>query len=450
MRSLRWSIAADAAICAALFLVSAVTLLRATDTTPFHGDESEWINASRYFKYLVLDRDVSGPVWQPSFITRDQPPFGRYLIGATLWALGNDPMAVNRAYAWSKDRATNEQEGRVPGPHLLQPVRRMMAVLGAASIVGLYLAGRLLEGPITGSVAALLVLVSPLLQLHFSQARTEAPLALLTSIALAGTLIAARRWESAGRLPRAVWLVGVALGLALSTKLTAALGIIATCGYGALAAVREATAGRRGAGRITLWSVVTGAVALGVFVAVNPFLWRDPVGRTYSMLEQQRNIMLEQGQQFGNPAPADLAARAQLVVRRTFVANSTPAFDLGLPPDGEPLVQRTFLDLPAPWGLSLELVLATMGFLVVCWRAAESWWGVDRLGPDVALLCWLVAYFVGITGNLSLDWPRYYVPTAFLGSLLIGLGLATLLQAVVSFMDSRTSIRLRLGLRTSA
>jgi hypothetical protein len=49
------------------------------------------------------------------------------------------------------------------------------------------------------------------------------------------------------------------------------------------------------------------------------------------------------------------------------------------------------------------------------------------------LLWWLTAYWLGIGVNLSLDWPRYYVPTAFFGSILIGLGV----QAIIALVAGR-------------
>jgi 4-amino-4-deoxy-L-arabinose transferase-like glycosyltransferase len=428
-------------IAAAIFFAAAVTFLRAAQTAPFHGDESEWINASRYFKYLFLDGDISGQVWRPSFITRDQPPLGRYLIGAVVWAVGNDPLAVNRSYAWDKDRATNEREGRVPGPRLLDPVRRTMAVVGAASIVVLYVAGRILEGPITGAVGALFVTASPLVQQYFAQARTESLLALFSGLALIGLLVAARRFQAEGDPGRLTWLTGLALGLALATKLTAALAVVGVGVYGALAALNRWSSGLPEMRRIVIWTTLALVLTAVVWIGSNPFLWGDPIGRTVSMLVQQQRIMEEQGVDFGGAVTANPLARARLVVERTFVENATPTFDLGLPPGGPPVFEPTFLNIPAPAGISLELALAAVGIVALLWRAAASWWRGNRPGVETAFLCWLVAYFAGIAANLSLDWPRYYVPTAYFGSLLIGLGAAMLYRAVATFARDPSGVR---------
>jgi hypothetical protein len=243
-------------------------------------------------------------------------------------------------------------------------------------------------------------------------------------LALVLVLVVARRFQDDGTIRRVAWVIGPLLGLALATKLTAALAIIAVCCYGAVAGLARWPRVRSEATRLLVWAVATGALASVVWVVVNPFLWGDPVGRTWSMLEQQQSIMVEQGAQFGNPVEVSFPERVGLLVYRTFVENSTPAFDAGRPPGSDPLLRRTFSELPAPFGVSLELVLATIGLGVLLARVGRVWRAGERRGTEHALLWWLGVYVVGIAANLSLDWPRYYVPTAFFGTALIGLGVA--------------------------
>src|SRR5215212_7650796 len=88
----------DALLAISLFLVASAVFLHAAETVPFHGDESEWIGAGRYFKFIFLDHDVSSSVWRPSWLNRDQPPIGRYVIGSITWATGTNPSQLNRTY----------------------------------------------------------------------------------------------------------------------------------------------------------------------------------------------------------------------------------------------------------------------------------------------------------------------------------------------------------------
>jgi len=423
MRRRSFGALGDAALGSALFALALVVFLRATATTPFHGDESEWISAGRYFKFVAIDHDVTSGVWRPSWDNRDQPPIGRYVIGGVVWASGGDVGNLNKTYAWDKDLEANRREGRVPGPELLQPVRNAMALFGALSVLGLYVAGRLLDGPLAGAVAALLVTSSPLVQTYFSQARTEGLLAALTSAALVAVIAVARRFERDGLVPRAAWATGLLLGLALATKLTAALAIIATGAYGLAAMLRLIATRRDEAVRIGAWTAATLAFAALVWVAVNPFLWPDPIGRTWSMLDQQSSIMVEQGEKFGGAIDDGIGGRVLLVAYRTFVENEIAAFDANLPPGSPPLVRPSMLGLTGA-GVSVELLLALAGCVLVVGRAASGWIASERPGSAMALLCWVLAYWLGIAANLSLDWPRYYVPTACIGSLLVGLAVS--------------------------
>jgi hypothetical protein len=431
---------ADVLVAGALFLLAVTVLLRAAETVPFHGDESEWISAGRYFRFVFLDHDVSSQVWRPSWLNRDQPPLGRYIIGGIVWASGTDPDKVNRTYAWERDYETNLREGRVPDPSILMPVRRTMAVVGAVSIVLLFVAGRIVGGTVVGAVAGLVATSSPLLQSYFVQARTEALLALFSTVALVLLLAFARRYQQRGGLPNVGWWVGPILGLALATKLTAALAIVGACAYGGSAALARLGKAPREAARVIAWSAATGLLATGVWVIVNPFLWPDPVGRTWSMLTQQQSIMVEQGTQFGNPVEQALPGRLLLMVQRSFVENSTPPFDYGAPRGSEPLIRRTFSELPTAFGISLELALASIGLVILLRRVATVWWSGERHGAETALLWWLAAYLLGIAANLSLDWPRYYVPTAFYGSILIGLGAQPIVLAVARWRP-RVAVR---------
>jgi hypothetical protein len=429
---MRGGLLADAAAGLALFVLATVVLLRAAETVPFHGDESEWIAAGRYFRFVFLEHDLTSQVWRPSWLNRDQPPVGRYIIGGIVWASGTDPANVNKTYAWERDYQENLKEGRVPGPNILQPVRRTMAIVGALSIVLLFVAGRLVGGTLAGAVAGLATISSPLLQMYFVQARTEALLAFFSTIALVVLLVAARRYQASGRIGWAGWALGPILGLALATKLTAAVAILGGCAYGGVAGLARLRHAPSEAARMIVWAVATGLLASGIWVVVNPFLWGGPVDRTWSMLEQQQSIMVEQGQQFGNPVDLSLPGRLILMVCRSFVDNSTPAFDYGAPAGSPPLIRRTFTDLPIVFGLSIELVLAAVGLAALLARALRVWQGGRRHGVETALLWWLAAYLVGIGANLSLDWPRYYVPTAFFGALLIGLGVDLLVRAIRS------------------
>jgi hypothetical protein len=443
-----------ALVAVMLFLIAAGVFLRAAEAVPFHGDESEWINNGRYFRYIFLDHDVRSEVWRASFLNRDQPPVGRYVIGGIVWASGTDPAKVNRSYAWERDYDANQREGRVPDPSILTPVRRTMAIVGALSVALLFVAGRMVGGTLAGVGAGLAATSSPLLQTYFVQARSEAVLALLSSLALVILLAVARRHQRDGGSPVVGWAAGPTLGLALATKLTAAFGIVGVCGYGGVAALGRLRRAPRGACRLLAWAAATGLLAALVWVVVNPFLWPSPVERTWSMVTQLESLMVQQGAEFGNPVEQGPFGRLGLVIQRTFVEYSIPAYDYGAPYGSAPLIRRTFWELPTVFGVSVELTLATLGLGALLYRTATAWRSGRCHGAESALLWWLGAHLFGIAASLGLDWPRYYVPTTFYGAILIGLGLGSVVGIVVRWCGSRrgwlSHRRMRRGWRVPA
>ena len=141
-----------------------------------------------------------------------------------------------------------------------------MALVGAVSIVLLFVAGRLVGGTVVGAVAGLAATFSPLLQSYFVQARTEALLAFFSTLALVALLAFARRYQRTGTVRPVGWSVGLLLGLALATKLTAAVAIVGACAYGGVAALTRAaqgTEGGRAADRLVRRDRPAGDVRLG-------------------------------------------------------------------------------------------------------------------------------------------------------------------------------------------
>jgi hypothetical protein len=176
------------------------------------------------------------------------------------------------------------------------------------------------------------------------------------------------------------------MGIALATKLTAAVGILGICAYAGVAGLARLRAHRAEAFRMIGWSIATGLLASVVWVAVYPYLWPNPVTRTLSMFELQREMMEDQGANFGHPVVDDLAVRLNLMVVRTFVEISTPPFDAGLPKGSASVTSRTFTELPTLFGISIELALALLGLAVLIARAARGWRAAERHGPDGAAL----------------------------------------------------------------
>jgi hypothetical protein len=411
MRAHRWTPLAELAVVLTLFLAGLWLFGQAATRVPFQVDEDAYVVRSRYFSLLFLERNLHWRQWGDSFHTHTQPMLTNYVVGAGLWLQGYDPdnLRVVPAYDPSKSADENRARLRRVDWDLLSRARTIMVPIAAAIGVLLYLLGRVLAGPIAGLAAAGLALASPLSQEHLVQARSEPVLMLFALLTLLLAVLGARRGGDGGLPLRWAVAVGLALGLAFSSKLTATMSVLATVAWAALAAslaaLRPTGPGPRWR---EVWRATRGwllalAIAVGVFVGSNPHLYRGPLQHTLHLYQNRVREM--QGQQDDVPrravhGPIDGVGR---VLSASLVSQTATG---------------------SRW-VPLELVLAVLGVAVLL-RAAGAALRRGVLQAEGLVLLTTLFYFVGIGLVLPLDWSRYYVPTLLFGTLLSGVGLTAM------------------------
>ena len=221
-----------------------------------------------------------------------------------------------------------------------------------------------------------------------------------------------------GRLPVA-WAaaVGALLGLGLAAKLTAALGLLAVVIWCALAiacAIRVQRPKTIHAAVSLAWFTGRGwlaavAIAVVIFVVSDPYLYTNPpravvgmfVARAHEMQEQQTEVQ-SMAPEWGltNTAVYSPAQRAGQVLE----------FSL----DSE--------TLSGSHRLPFEVAFSVIGMAALAWRAWRAWRLREFFGSDGLLAVAVLTFFVGTMAGLLLAWPRYYLPTLVLGTILSGVG----------------------------
>jgi hypothetical protein len=421
----------------AVFVVSMAVLYVEAQTTPFEGDESFYTATSRYFGYLFLQRDVTRAEWDDNYMTRTQPPLTRYIVGAWLTGWGYDLETLNQPYvSTARSVEINRQKGRVPDDLVLAQARQPMVLLGAGAIALLYPLGVLLGGTPAGLVAAGLALSSPFLRYTFVHAWAEAPLAFFLTASLLLAALGARHGAAGGRWFWWSAALGLTLGLAMSAKLTGGLGMAIVGGWSA-AALGYVILGRlrprvshsseppdRAARSMAIGGVLAVAIALVLFVVVNPFLWRGPLAGTVAMLQQRALEISEQQRQW--PEYAVLTA-----------------------------AERPFLTLVGslrfgPWaeswpGVATNLVLVAVGLGWLA-RAARRCQAPPGGWLATALLAsWLACFFVAVAAGLGLSYPRYFLPSCMAMLPFAGLGAAVLAERAGAWASDRMARGRRSG-----
>ena len=203
----------------------------------------------------------------------------------------------------------------------------------------------------------------------------------------------------------------------------AALGAFAAGAFvlGALLALRPALEAEFGSRAVYeqswRWSAVAAIVGFVAFLAVNPFLWPNPVGRVRAMLVFRQQEMF--GQRTLNEdlaVPEGIAIRLPFLLKRSALEEPWAARRLGIPVEG----------VLAVVGLGTAIAAITRG------RRLGA-----LVGPEALVASWLLVFIVGTAPNLVIDWDRYYLPIVTLGLVFAGLGAATLAAAGLRMVTSR-------------
>jgi hypothetical protein len=392
----------DLGIIVALIAISLTQNLAHIDTTPFHGDETRWLNRSRYVREVFAPR---GLTWSDHFLTQGQPPGGSYLMGVGLLAQGR-PLEPNAIWDFAYDDLWNIRHGNMPAQADLTAGRRTNAVVGAIAVGLVYLLGRQVTNRLGGAVAALALTLHPLMIQLSSQALADVFLVLVLALtALAACWLADRpTW------PRAL-LLGALLGLGGLIKLSPLLLAIPLAGIGVLLLIRPRLPwpGLRGtpdpmAMRLGERLLPLPVIAFTTFVAGYPYLWPDPIDRTYRLFAYRtREMALQQGY---SPKLA-IGSEAEVFERiRNMLSEEYSV--TGRLVDAAPLL----VGMP----LTLDLLLAVGGIGVLLWLIRRH----GPASPQALAGVVLLGQAALIVAGLRVDFARYYLPLVFVGAMAIG------------------------------
>ncbi len=385
-----------------LFVLSISINMAHVATTEFHPDETRWINRAHYFTDL---RDPFGPTWEDQYITRGQPPLGSYLMGLGLLLQGRDT-TTNGVWDFAYGSEWNAIAGAMPEQADLEAARRINAVVGAVAVVVVYFIANALAGPVAGAAAGFLLAIHPLHIWIASQALSDQLLILLVSLTL---LTAIRLGNRPGR--GSALLLGVLLGLGGAAKLSPLLLSLplAVYGVGLLVLAQIGLANGARARSLGPLLIAQPTIAFITFVVAYPYLWPDPIGRTWQVFQTRSQEMEEQSAAWPGVAienPVDALTRIYDRLTWQFSATGNLAED----------ILGWFRPGTSVWGI--DLVLAAVGVAVLAWLVMHR-----GLASGTALMTFLMAGQAGaIIVGMRVDFYRYHLPIALVVAILFGLG----------------------------
>lgn len=387
----------------AILLAALIALLAflladaASGTTGFNPDESRWISRARYLAAL---RDPFGPTWDDQYMTRGQPPLGSYAMGMGLLIQGHD-LETNPPWDFSLPWEENIAIGNKPSPTDLAAGRRASAALVGMTTLAIIGIARVFVAMPWALLAGLLHAVHPFTIYIGSIAMADALFGLLIALAALAAAELARRpgWPRAALLGALLGLGGATKLSPLATALGLALAGIILLGVALLLHRPEPAQARRFAGL----GLVVSASAIAVFVAVYPYLWPDPIGRTRNLFEFRAVEMATQASDW-----PEMAVSTRLEALRRVALNFTERFNL------VGAISDSLAGLPAPMPLrALEFVVAVAGVAVMAASAIRAGPYSPRMLAFVVLGGQVVVTILGMRS----EFDRYHLPMALLGAL---------------------------------
>jgi 4-amino-4-deoxy-L-arabinose transferase-like glycosyltransferase len=384
-----------------IFILIAMICVLKMQYVPFEPDESQWISTSSVYEAFV-SADFSSAVWAPTYWTVTQPPLARYAIGLGRNAGGLGNVKLNIPWDWTKDSQTNAANGAMPSAIMLWWSRLPMCFFTGVA----YFLAFLLLKRFAGRILAYLGLGLCFINAYFSttllRALGDATLLVCIMIAL---ILANSLLNSEKKSRNSVYLFFFAFGVAAGLAESAKLNGVFLLGAGAVIAVVLANRSLRSRTlkiRQTLVSILLLLVgSQGMFVALNPFLWRDPMTMTLLMFYDRGFEISSQKVHFPSLRINGLAERIPLLAQRIF---------------------SNFASLQFRGSMWLNLLLCLLGIGVIVISA----YGYLRRRHDnpASLALLLVSFFVAAPSLMTpLDLPRYYLLPVFFSTLYIAVGI---------------------------
>lgn len=356
-------------------------------------------------------------------MTVTQPPLPRYIIGLGRLIGGYREVDLNLPWEFDKDRETNIAEGRMPSFVLLWWSRLPMVFLASTSIfIGFWLLKNF-TGRLTGYIWIVLSLMSVYYQRTLIRAMGDSALLVF----LAGTLIISylllnysdnHKTNKDGRLYVYFLFLGIAIGLAESSKLNGLSAIMAGFGFAIIIALRM----KQTRTLKIRFALVTILILLFssqlTFVALNPFLWRNPLDRTITMFNQRIIEMSVQTNVFPESRIQGFGQHISVVTNRIFESYSSLHFDGAL------------------W---INFILFLIGFIYLVAKAVKYIKNQNSKPEAVVIMViGLVTSFPSF--YTPLDWERYYILPVYFSTMAIAIGIWLLALFGLKLISKKISL----------
>lgn len=414
--------------------ISYITLLMfyvllGTALVPFHGDESTQIFMARDFYYQFVEGDISrvryaefesldGDAATEQNLRMINGTVPKYLFGlAAHWA-GYTIDDLNQQWLWGAGWQWNIDNGHKPSDDLLTRTRWTSALMLALSVPVLFGIGLILGGRWVAYVGSFYYALNPAVLINGRRAMMEGGMLLFSLLVVFIALMTIRkqRW----------WLfilLGIASGLAVASKHTSVVTVAAVFLSLAISlALKYWREELTKLGQLFIGLVGAGVLSLGVFYALNPAWWGDPVARVPEILEMRQELLEGQINTFDGYAnfSEQVAgfARQVFIVKPMYAETNVDNFRDNIAASVDIYENSLWSGIPIG-GNWIGAIIAFALCVIGVWQS----WRVDIvIGMKVLFTLWGVAMLILTLFITPLEWQRYYLPIYPVIAIWLGFG----------------------------
>jgi 4-amino-4-deoxy-L-arabinose transferase-like glycosyltransferase len=392
---------------AMLLLLASLFILGGLAQVPFHPDESTYLYMSSDLELFIQDPLSMryDPAVQEDARQRYRlldAPLGRLAIGVARRLAGY--AALPSDWNWRRIWEVNVAAGALPASDLLLAGRLATSLLGLLALICLYQAGRRMDRPLTGWLAAGFLALNALYLLHARRAMAEGPLLLGVCLALWGFIDGERR----------PWLAGLGAALALNAKQSA----LPLLPVGLLAVVWLVDTSPALRWRRRLYNAMQYLLVLTILTAaLNPWLWRQPVVALRAALAERNRLLALQVADMREIAPQQVldTAGERLMAVTAHLFLTSPSFaEVGNYRSATASAEAAYLSNPLH-----SLLRGTVGGVVLLvlflLGLSLALANLRRVSPSQRRVLVLVLLagalqLAAIVAAVPLAWQRYVIP----------------------------------------
>jgi 4-amino-4-deoxy-L-arabinose transferase-like glycosyltransferase len=422
-------------------LALAIFVLAGTPLATFHGDEPMQIYMSGDYETAFVEGNPSALMTAPPYFIDTDPQLrilngtvNRYTIGfaRALAGIGADQLPPRPGWDWGLSYDDNVSTGHHPSDALMLAGRLPSSLFLAASVFVMFGLARQLGGRPFAYLVTALYALNPIILLNGRRAMQEGSLLFFGLLTILVAAVIARRRANSQSAPLYIWMGLILAGvLTLASKHNGVVFVVAALGW---VFVGELTHFRLRQVALTAVQLILSAVLIvGLFIALSPALWNDPVTRFGDLLAVRAELL--DIQVTAEPlAPTTFEQRVAGIVTEPYL-KSLAHYEVSAWGSYQPIVAEITRYMNSPlsglqfgsWlGLALT-VLAGIGIVALFVPSARP---NRECASSLGVLVWLGITAASLLAN-PLPWQRYYLTLIPIAALLSGIGLMALARAFV-------------------